>query len=337
MFRLSPVCRRTLTAFTAVVSFSILTMDLPAPGRATGPTAATGQFAVEIGGEFTGVARSAKGGIIEGEVAVEEQQLGPTVLQKKHLSSIGYESFTVEIGMGMSPPFYDWITASLDRTFPTRSGQVIAVGVDYQAMNAREFRDAFVTEVSFPALDGSSKDPAYLSVTMTPQSISYKGGEPLSSKPAETGRRKKFLASNFRVKLGDLPCERVSKVDSFTWKQSVVVDDETGEFRLPDVEPAKIEVPNLKFTISAADIAPWQDWYRDFVIEGQSSDSDELTGSIVYLAPDLSTELGRVELLNVGIVSLDIGGANENKAKAATFTAELYCEDVRFHYGAAER
>ena len=145
---------------------------------------------------------------------------------------------------------------------------------------------------------------------------------------------KKWLCSNWRFELGALPCSRVAKVDSFTWKQSII-KDECGAFREPTKHPAKVEVPNLKLTISSADIEEWRQWHQTFVIDGKCADSDELTGSITFLGPDMKEELAEITLDHVGIISMQQAKQEANKEEVARFEAELYVEKMMFNYTGA--
>src|SRR5687767_9111502 len=111
-----------------------------------------GRFALMLdeSGANAGYVKSVTGGNIKGEVAVH--QLGPDNVQKKHLATITHEPFTVEVGMGMSRLFYDWIRASFDKGYVTKSGEMIAANFDYEAQSARVFNDAYISEVTIPAL-----------------------------------------------------------------------------------------------------------------------------------------------------------------------------------------
>ena len=115
-----------------------------------------------------------------------------------------------------------------------------------------------------------------------------------------------------------------------------MIKDEVGQFREATRHPAKVEVPNLKVTISQADIEPWQEWHKSFVIDGKCADEDELSGSITFLAPDLVTELATIELVHVGVMSLEAGGGEANKEEVARFTVELYVEEMKFNYAVAD-
>lgn len=292
-----------------------------------------GRFACDLDGEVAGYVKSVSGGNIKGEVAVH--QLGPDNVQKKHLATIVHEPFTLEVGMGMSRSFYEWIQASFDKGHVTKSGEMIAADFDYCAQSARVFTGAHISEVTIPALDASSKEPAYMTLKIDPERIRYekRGGEKLNGQIGTA--TKKWLTSAFVVEIGDLPCDGVAKVDSFTWKQSII-KDQVGKFRECTKHPAKVEVPNLKLSISMKDIEPWRAWHESFVINGNCSDADEVTGSITFLGPDHNEELAEITLDHVGIISLTQAKQEANKEEIARFEVELYVEQMRFLYKVAD-
>lgn len=292
-----------------------------------------GRFALDIDGQIAGYIKSVSGGNIKGEVAVH--QLGADNIQKKHLATITHEPFTVEIGMGMTRGFYDWIRASFDKGYITKNGEMIAANFDYEAQSARVFSDAYISEVTLPALDGSSKEAAYMTIKIDPERIRYEKRTGEKLKGTIGSATKKWLCSNWRFELGGLPCARVAKIDSFTWKQAVI-KDEVGAFREATKHPAKVEVPNLKLTISMADIEDWRDWHQSFVIDGKCAESDELTGAITFLGPDLKEPLAEIQLDHVGIISLQGAKSEANTETVARFEVELYVEAMKFEYSVAD-
>jgi hypothetical protein len=136
-------------------------------------------------------------------------------------------------------------------------------------------------------------------------------------------KQKKWLTSNFRLRLGDLPCGRVSKIDSFTIKQGITQDHFDSQRISTKKEPTGLEISNLKVTFSASDVKPWATFFDDSVSKRQHA---ELSGAIEFLDPSLKEVLGSVDLFQVGISSLaeDKGEANKDSIKRAT--AELYVE-----------
>lgn len=292
-------------------------------------TYAAGRFALFTDGEALGFVKSVSGGNIVGQVATHN--MGPDNIVKKHLATIQHQDISVEVGMGMSKNFYEWIRQSFDKAHITKSGEVVAADFDYNAMRATEFYDAHISEVVMPAFDASSKEAAYMTVKINPERLRHvkRSGEKLSAKMGT--KTKKWLPSNFSLSLGDLPCDRVSKIDSFTLKQAII-EDQVGKFREPTKHPAKLEVPNLKITFSAADAEGWETWFRSFVIDGKCSDADELNGEITIFGPDLNEVLGRIELYHCGIISLQPTKYEANKEAPARLEAEIYVEEMKLFF-----
>ena len=290
----------------------------------------SGRFALIVdGSEPLGFVKSVSGGSIKGELSTH--QLGSESVSKKRITTVSYESFTVEVGMGMTNGLFDWIHVSLDKGDVSKSGEFIACDFDYKLVTVREFYAAHISEVTIPELDGSSKAPAYMTVKIDPEGIRYKKGDGSRIQGEFPPASKKWLSSNFRFELDPLPCQRVAKIDSFTWKQGVI-KDEVGQFREATKRPAKVEVPNIKLTISMADLQPWLDWHRTFIIEGLCDEGEELNGKLEFLGPDMEEILATIELLNVGIISLDTAWQEAEKEEVARFTVELYVEEMKFQY-----
>ncbi|ACY16159.1 phage tail protein [Haliangium ochraceum] len=288
---------------------------------------AAGRFAFSIDGAFAAYIKKVQGGITKGELATHN--LGTTNIQKKHLATITHETATLSIGLGMGKPLWDWIKASFDKDFQVKTCALTAADFNYKAMATRVFQDAYIKKVTLPAFEGSNKEPVYLDVEIDPEIIRYEpaGGEDI--KGDENPNTKKALCSNFRFEVSGLEesCKRISKVDSLAWEQKVV-KDEVGAFREPTKHAAALTVPNIKLSISMADIGPWADWHKSFVIDGKCTDSDEKTASLVLLGPDLNEELVRINFNHVGIISLEQDGLEANSENVARFSVELYAEEM---------
>jgi hypothetical protein len=241
------------------------------------------------------------------------------VLKDVDVGTIKGEVVTINIGVSMGKGLYEWIKASLDETHLRKNGYVVAADYNYKAKSYRHFRDALITEITIPALDGSSKDTSFFTIKFAPEEISYQAGDDADIKGVANTKQKTWLTSNFRFRLGDLPCGRVSKIDSFTIKQGTT-QDVVGEQRISIKEPTKLEIPNLKVTFSASDVKPWATFFDDFV-KGQGA---ELSGAIEFLDPSLKEVLGSVDLFQVGIFSLAENKGETNKDSIKRWSAELY-------------
>ena len=288
---------------------------------------AAGRFAFSVDGQFAGYIKKWSGGSTKGEVATHN--LGTSNIQKKHLATITHDPLTVEIGMGMGKSLWDWIKASFDKSFQTKTCALTAADFNYKAMATRVLQDAYIKKVTLPTMEGSNKEAGYFTIEMEPYVIRYEaaGGEDI--KGDENANTKKWLCSNFRFEVSGLEdaCKRISKVDSLTWEQKVV-KDEVGAFREPTKHAAALTVPNIKLTISAADIGPWAEWHKSFVIDGKCTDGDEKLASLTLLGPDMQEELMTISFKHVGIMSLEQDALEANSEKVASFTVEMYCEEM---------
>jgi len=278
------------------------------------------------------VLKNFEGGNVKGEVATAGK--GSQDLPAKNISTLKVEPMVIEVGIPMGKSLREWISATLDRTNgdARKSGYIVACGADCKATESRHFRDALITEITIPELDASSKDSAFFIIQFDPEEISYKDGDKSALAGVINATNKQWLCSGFRMRLGNLPCEHVNKIDAFTIRQNVTLET-TGDFRVSGREVTKLEIPNLKITFPVADIEPWAAWFDEFVIKGQNSQDKELSGVIELLDPG-GEVLGRVDLLQVGIFSLSVERSEEVPAAGVSrYVAELYAEKIgiQFH------
>ena len=202
---------------------------------------------------------------------------------------------------------------------------------NFVAVSQREFFQAFITETTIPALDGASKEPAYLTLKFAPEYARTTKAAGKLTGPAK-GNQKLWLSSNFRLTIDGLDCTRVSQVDQFTIRQSVA-PDEIGEVRHPVRQPTRLEFPNLSITLSEASANTWFDWFDDFVIKGNNDESKEKNGSISILSANLADELLRIDLFNLGIFKIGPDKTEANADQIVTVTAHLYCERMELQVG----
>ena len=286
-----------------------------------------GNYFLSLDGVECGFLRSAEGGDAVGEVL---SAAAPGQFADKRLGGVRYDDIVLELGLGLEKPVYDWIDASWQLEPKRKSGSIAAASSNLTTQYERAFFHALITETTIPALDGGSKDAAFLRVKLSPESVTVaKGGGRHARRAAP--KQKQFLASNFRLEIDGLDCTRVAKIDAFTVKQTATVS--VGEHR-DALETTSVEVPNLRITLAEASSATWSEWFEDFVVKGNNGPDRERSGSLFFLAPDLGTELARVGLSNLGIFALrrPAGGAG-TKEQGARVVAELYCERMSLHVG----
>lgn len=290
-------------------------------------TFTAGRFALDIDGYNVGFLKKFSGLAMEADIVAND--LGPDNVQKKHVSNIKWTPGKATVGIGMGKGMYDWIQAAFDKGYLTKNGSFTSADFNYKAMSRLDFMNALITSVTVPKLDGSSKDAAYFDVEFESEQVRWSkgGGEDIRGKIGP--KQKAWLCSNFRVEIGALPCSRVATVDAFTWKCSVSAD-QIGIFREPTKHPAKVTVPEIKLSISMADHDAWAQAAKKWFVDGHHLEGDEMTGRIVFLDPNMSDELGEVELQNVGFKKFSDEDREANSEKISRFSVELYVEKMKF-------
>lgn len=316
-------------AGAAIAGGAWRTTKAGAAAAPSGRSYGAGIFALQLdGAKELGYLSSVEGGDASGEVVHEVGSAG--YYQKKHIGNVKYGDITMEFGMGMSKSVFDWISATLtgNRDQERKSGAVIAADFNYQAKSRREFSNALITEIGFPAMDASSKDAAFITLKLAPElTVDVAASGKLQSPTQQ--KQKLWLPANFRFDMKGLPTGRVSKIDALTIKQTVVTDD-IGDRRDYAKEPGKLEFPNLVLTLPEADAQPWYDFFKSFVLEGNNTDEEERTAQLTYLAQNLKDELGRLDFSNVGIFKISSEKAESASETIKRVKVELYCERIEF-------
>jgi len=290
-------------------------------------TYTAGRFCCDIDGDNVGFLKKFSGLHMEGDIVAND--LGPDNVQKKHLANMKWTPAKATIGIGMGKTMYDWIQAAFDKGYITKNGAFTSADFNYKAMSRLDFMNALITSVTVPKLDGSSKDAAYFDIEFEAEQVRWSkgGGEDIRGKIGP--KQKAWLCSNFRVEISGLPCDRIASVDSFTWKCSVSAD-QIGIHREHTKHPAKVTVPDLKFSISHADHDAWAQAAKKWFVDGHHREEHEHNGRIVFLDPDMSKELGEITLQNVGFKKFGHEDSEANSEKIKRFTVEMYVEKMLF-------
>jgi phage tail-like protein len=280
---------------------------------------ATGGYALELDGKNVGQLKSVEGGDAFADVVA--QASAKSYYAKKNVTTVKYSPVKLRVGVSMGKAFYDWIAAGWTGDVQRRGGSIVEADDKGAVKARREFADALISEVAFPAFDGASKEAGYLTVTLAPEHVAAKKGVGKSAAPFV--KQKLWATSNFKLELDGLDTARVSKIDAFTIRQTVA-ESATGARRVRAKEPAKVEFPNLRVTLASTGAQTWIDWFDDFVLKGNSGDANEKGGTLRLLSANLKDELGQVRLFNVGIFKL---AADPTEAAAIKrVVADLYCE-----------
>jgi hypothetical protein len=323
-------------------SWSLLFFILPAfciflsPGSAFSGDVrsyASGNFILELDGAFAGFLRSAEGGNVTADVVVEA--IGPTYVKKKRLGSIKVEDITLSAGANMSKAFYQWIKDTAEQRYVRKNGAIVMTDYKNQEMSRIDFFNGLISEVTFPAADGASKDPAYLQVKITPESVrsSRSSGKAYQSMQKA---QKNWLSSNYRFKIDGLDAATVGR----TYKTSAptikikMAGESVGEQRVKVPTPAGVEISNLTAWVAAATSEPLYQWFENFVLKGNNADNMERTGTLEYFDPTLKEVLFRLTFDHLGIFKLTRDMSGVAGGGLLLDKAEMYIENIRIDYAA---
>ena len=286
-----------------------------------------GQFALDIMGANAGFLKKFDGLQMEADVVTSD--LGPTGIQKKHIANVRWTPARATIGIGMGKE----LCSILERAFAAQQkpfdGAFHVADFNYKIQSSLNFTGAIITSVTIPKLDGASKDAAFFDLEWEAETVRWLKGDNSDLRRPVATAQKAWLSSNFRFEMGGLPCSRVATIESFTWK-CVMERDAIGETRLPSRHPARVTVPNITVEVSMADYDAWFQAAKKWFVDGAHEEKDEMSGAIVFLAPDLKTEIGRVTLKNCGFAKFTHGAFEANSDKVARFSCEFYVEDMAF-------
>jgi hypothetical protein len=289
-----------------------------------------GHYALELDGIVAGWVFSAEGGHPAAEVISDK--VGTDHHVRKHIANIKYEDITVNCGMGMSKHFYQWIKDSFSQDWVRKNGTLYTCTFDNKIYKAMDFHEALVTEVGLPALDAASKDAAKLQLKIAPMITRSKRGSGSigpSSYPLGRGQQKRWSPANFRLRIDGLDesVKFTNKIDAMVLKQKVV-DDQVGELRDFDREPAALEIPNLVITLPEMNSEKIHHWFQEFVVEGNCSQDNEKTGTLEFLDPGLSKVLGTVTFHHLGIFKMTPDKQESASENIRRVKCEMYCEKM---------
>ena len=291
-----------------------------------------GHFEVNIDGhKSTAFVKSVDGGWAKANVADDGH--GSQMYKMKHISTVEIDPISIEFGLAGANDMLQWIKASWERQFSRRSGEIIHANFNQQPTFSHQFRDALITETTFPALDGASKDGGYLKVKLLPEWVQTKmlppGGQRTSG--IYSNKQKMWSPAAFRFNIDGIDdMKYTNKLDSFTIKQGVK-KLYIGSDRFPTLEPTKIEFPNLSGTIALEYAKKLMQWHEDYIHSGVQDPKSQRSGSIEFLSPDRKQTIFAINLYEIGInhVTVEPSTANAGAIKRAKFELFVHRMDIQ--------
>jgi len=286
----------------------------------------SGNFALELDGQFVGFLKSYEGGFAKADVIPEPY--GSAAFIKKHIGQPKYQDLVMQCDPILPKPLYDWVAATLNTTTMRKNGAIITASYDYKEQSRLQFNQAMISEIAFPEFDAASKEPAYTTIKLALENSSPVAGSSAQLK-GDIGAKKQhaWLPSNFRLSIAGLDCTRINKIEPLIIKR-VIQKEQLGDKRDYAKEPTRLEFPNLSFTLPEINAGSFYAWFQDMVIKGNSDDKNERQGSLQLLSPDLKTVLQTINFQNLGIFGFAPEKAAANADQIRRVRVDLYCERI---------
>ena len=296
-------------------------MSLTTPKRVS----TAGHFELMIDGHKTSAyLKSVDGGNIKTQVT--EEPFGGHLQKIKHGSVAEIEPLTIDFGLSGAKDILKWIQASWRREYSRRNGQITHANFNGYATQETEFFEGLITETIFPALDGGSKEAGYLKIKVQPERI-------VETEKPGTGQRisgdlgvkqKQWTLSSFRLHIeGIEEMKYANKIDSFTIKQGFK-KLYTGLDRFPQIEPTKIDFPNITGTLAQGYTKALYAWHDQVNKKGIADPKGQKHGYIEFLGPNKKDVLFRVMLDEVGLIGLSTAASTANADQIKRTKFELY-------------
>jgi len=197
-----------------------------------------------------------------------------------------------------------------------------------------EAEEAVLTEVHFGALDATSKEGATLTLVWQPARMQF---DKAGTKVTPLAPRNRNIAqSNFSVTLGNLPCSRITTVDTISICRPPVAEPAAkvkGASPLTSIP----EIPEIRISLSTADTREWAEWEARSLGAGRHDEANEVKGTITLLSNDMKTALLTLHLSRVGLISLARPRLDSLLYNGSgTLNARLYCDSIELDSGQAK-
>src|SRR5262249_29111847 len=125
------------------------------------------QLLLDEGSAPAGFVRSIELGGIKGELLA--QQVGGQAYRVKGIHNPVVDPVTIQVGFSMRDVFCNCIAKSWAGEHARQNGSLIIYDHNMAAIYEYQFREALILETTVPALDATSKEPAFMTVKFQPE------------------------------------------------------------------------------------------------------------------------------------------------------------------------
>lgn len=289
-------------------------------------------FVLELGEkEHVGFPRSVEGGNLKAEIM--SYQAGNSHAVWKQLSKPKIDDLKVQVGMGMSEIFYDWLSGFFEGKGVRKSGAIVAGDFHFVERARRTFSEALISEIAFPKLDATDRNACYMTVTLTPESMQFENGsgQKLDTKIGSTVQ-KLWTSANFRFEIDGFQdqCKRVMQVEGFSIKQEIM-EYPAGNLRQPIRVPGRIQWPDISFYVPEPDATTFIDHFKKTVINGEPQ-GERRTGTLEYLDHE-GMELAEIHLDGIDISAIEVDKSDATSEDIKKVKITISVESMKFEYG----
>jgi len=313
--------RSFLSGITGVagtaLSFNVASRTSNAAPHAVVANQSSFRSLLEIDGAVVGQLSRLEGG---GLIADVEESLAPdgTFYTKRPIAPrVTPFEFTTSLGMDVA--FWQRVGAILSHTQVPFDGAIVVTDGNFNTRQRLEFTQAVFSAASVGKLDASSlHDDSEFNFKLDVATVVRREGSGKVAVPSNSAK-KKSLASNFRFAIDGIKgSDNIFGVEAFGVTQPV----ERGENGIPILGPLETSTVTIEILQQALD--DFFEWFEKLAIAGETS--DERTGTLTGLSPNLQTVLWTVRFFNLGVFAIRPDSVRPNQTPLRSAEVSMYFE-----------
>lgn len=283
---------------------------------------------LELDGQPAGRIAAVDGGGVFADIVAEP--LGQSPYQLKRPGPPRFEDIVLDMTLGaIEKPLSSWITDTLTKNAAPKNGAIIYADLNNNEIKRLEFTGALLTEVTLSeASAANAKDPALLTLKLTPQSTRLTGGKGKVAGVFGT-KQKPILSSNFRFNVQGLEssCARIASVEGVGARRTASGPQPGQEKFRQSSMPSVLNCSTIRILLPEMDAGPFYAWFDEMVIKGNPL--AERGGLFEWLDPTMKNVLASVQLGGLGIVRYEPDPvASGGERRLGQVQVDMYCETI---------
>jgi|GEM_PF-3461928 len=195
-------------------------------------------------------------------------------------------TYVMQIIPGASAGLSHWVNSFISSNPSPAELSIITPPKTAPGPGMLDFKNALIQEIEFPKMDAGGKESLELKIIFSPEQFKYSAGGG-KTKASDTIQGKQWMPANFKMELGNLPCDKVTRIESFKITQKTTGDNK-GIAKYIGV-PGRMEYPNITFYVPETDVQPWRNWFDQYVKTDETKNGNlriiDETGQLLYAIP----------------------------------------------------